>query len=138
MTTAAHPARRSWPVTVRDVVLLAAAGAGAWWAWLGWDHTYYTDPATGYAAGPYRPWQVVGCVLTLLAVAAIAYVRLRPLVVGVVVTIAFTVAFASSAMPGDDTGLAGVGVVMVLVGTALAATVLGSVATAVRTALARR
>ncbi len=36
-----------------------AAAAACWWAWLGRDDEYYTDPVTGYSQGPYRPRQVV-------------------------------------------------------------------------------
>ncbi len=132
MTTTASPAR-----TASLVLLLAAVSVGTWWAWLGWDHEYYTDPATGQAAGPYRPWQVVGCVLTLLAVAAVAHALLRPVVVGATMTVGFAVGFASSAVPEDETGLALAGVVLVVIGMSLASVVLGLVAVGVRS-LARR
>lgn len=117
-----------WIKRAAGVVLLAVASAGAWWAWLAWDTTYYTDADTGYPAGPYMAWQVIGCVLTLLVVAAIAYTRLNPIVVGVVMTLAFTTAYAVTAVSGDDTGLAGVGVFLVFVGMSMATAVLGTVA----------
>jgi len=50
-----------------SLLLLAAVAAALWWAWMGWDEEYYTDPATG----PYRPWQVIGCVLSLVVVAVL-------------------------------------------------------------------
>ena len=34
-------------------VLLALFAATMWFAWLGWDHTYYD--VDGVAQGPYRP-----------------------------------------------------------------------------------
>lgn len=117
--------------------LLAAVSAGTWWAWLGWDHEYYTDPATGQAAGPYRPWQVVGCLLTLLAVAAIAHALLHPVVVGAAMTVGFAAGFASSAVPGDETGLALVGVFLVVIGMSFASAVLALVAVGLRLTLRR-
>ncbi|WP_170981456.1 hypothetical protein [Nocardioides dongxiaopingii] len=128
MTTSRRTTARSLLLAVAT----AAAAAACWWASMGWDHEYYTDPATGYAAGPYRPWQVAVCVLGLLAVAAVAFWLLHPVVAGLAMTLGFTVSFASSALPDDDTGLAMVGVVMVLFAMALASVLVGLVATAAR------
>ncbi len=130
----AHTEGHSRLGTLVAVLALALAAAATWWGWLGWDDTYYTDPETGRSAGPYRAWQVAGCVLTLLAVAVAAYRWLHPLVVSVVVTLAFTAAFASTALPADESGLAGVGVVLVFVGTATASVVVGAVALGIRSA----
>lgn len=127
-----QPVRRTPAAFALEVVLLALATAAAWWGWLGWDHSYYRDARTGEWAGPYQPWQVAGCVLTLLAIGVIAYWRLPAWVVGVTVTLSFTLAFAASSLPEDETGLAMVGVLMVLVGTAVATTLLGVVAYLVR------
>lgn len=124
--------RGHWQARVIDAVVLALASAAAWWVWLGWDDTYYTDPATGDSAGPYRTWQVVACVLTLLVVVVVGYRQLHPAVVGVVVTIAFTGAYASSALPDDESGLAGLGVAMVFVGMVITSTVTGALAHVVR------
>ncbi|WP_134764972.1 hypothetical protein [Nocardioides sp. 1609] len=128
MTTSSRTIARSLLLAAAT----AAAAAACWWGWMGWDHEYYTDPATGYPAGPYRPWQVAACVLTLLAVAAVAFRVLHPAVAGLAMTLGFTVSFASTALPEDDTGLAMVGVVMVLFAMALASFVVGLVATAAR------
>jgi hypothetical protein len=115
------------------VVLLAVATAASWFAWLGWDHEYQTDPVTGIASGPYEAWQVVGCVLTLLVIGVAAVVlRVRPVLAALTMTIAFTVSWCVTEMPGDDTGMSGVGAVMVLVGTGCATALWFGVATAVR------
>lgn len=131
--TATRPVLRSALLSLA----LCCVSFGTWWAWLGWDHEYYTDPSTGYAAGPYRPWQVIGCVVTLLVLAALAYTVLNPVLVGVSMTIGFTAAFASTAVPDDESGLAMVGVLLVLVGMSFASLVLGLLAWGVRS-VARR
>ncbi|WP_299445154.1 hypothetical protein [uncultured Phycicoccus sp.] len=131
--TMTHSPRR----TAALGALLVAVSAGTWWAWLGWDHEYYTDPATGQAAGPYRPWQVIGCILTLLAVAAIAHALMHTVAVGVAMTVGFAAGFASSSVPGDETGLALVGVFLVVIGMSFASVVLALVAVGVRLAVGR-
>lgn len=112
--------------------LLTALAAGCWWSWLAWDDTYQVDPVTGVASGPYEAWQVVGCVLSLLALAVVAYLVLHPVLVGVGLTVGFTAAWCLTALPQDDTGLAGVGAVMVLVAMAAATSVTGAVAAVLR------
>ena len=107
--------------TLLGGLILAVATVGTWWAWLGWDTGYTVDPETGATSGPYAPWQVVGCVLTL-AVLAAGWL-LGPWVVAPVMTVAFTVAWAVHAASTDDTGLWAVGAVLVLAGMAVGATV---------------
>ncbi len=119
-------------------LLLLAASVGTWWAWLGWDHEYYTDASTGEVAGPYRPWQVIGCVLTLLALALVAHALLHPVVVGAAMTLGFSAGFASTALPDDESGLAVVGVFLVVVGMSLASVVLGLLAVGTRSVLRQR
>jgi len=120
------------------VLLLLAAVAGAlWWAWMGWDHEYYTDPATGYAAGPYRPWQVVGCVLSLVVAAVAAYRFVDRIAVGVAMTLGFTVAFAATVVPPDESGMAGVGVLFLLTGMSFGAAALGTADAAAAAGLQR-
>ncbi|GAA4729789.1 hypothetical protein GCM10023328_05630 [Modestobacter marinus] len=88
----------------------------AWAAWLGWDREYQFDPATNTASGPYEEWQVVGCVLTLLAAAVlVGWVR-RPLPAAVVVTVPFTLCWTVDAALQDDTGLFLVGALLIAVG----------------------
>ena len=103
-------------------LFLAMATVGAWWLWLGRDTRYTVDPETGSTTGPYEPWQVVGCVLTLAVLAALAGTRLSPWLVAPVMTVAFTVAWSWQAASTDDTGLWAVGAVLVLIGMAVGTT----------------
>jgi len=116
----------------------AAATVGAWWAWLGWDTESRTDPVTLTESGPYEPWQVAGCVLTLAAIAVVAGLLLAPWLVAPVMTIAFTAAWTVQAAAGDESGLWVVGAVGVLIGMAIGTTVLSVAAWAVRRALTGR
>jgi hypothetical protein len=97
-------------LTAAVVVVLSVV---AWAAWLGWDQEYYLDPATGTSAGPYRPWQVVGCVLTLLVAAVLAGWVLRAAVAALLVTVPFTVCWAVAAGSQDETGLFLVGALLI-------------------------
>ncbi len=85
-------------------VLLAGACLGAYWGWLGWDRSYQRDPVTGVASGPYEPWQVVGCVLSLALVAVVAGLVRQGAVAMVVMPIAFTIAWSIPAQASDDSG----------------------------------
>ncbi|RAN93348.1 hypothetical protein ONO23_06300 [Micromonospora noduli] len=101
------------------VLFLAAATVGVWILWLGWDTEYTVDAQTGASSGPYEPWQVIGCVLTLVVLAALAATRLSPWLVAPVMTVAFTAAWSWRAASTDDSGLWVVGAVLVLVGMAV-------------------
>jgi hypothetical protein len=57
---------------------IAAAAVAAYWGWLGWDTEYRVDPVTHVESGPYEAWQVIGCVLTLVVVAAVAALVFAP------------------------------------------------------------
>jgi hypothetical protein len=116
----------------------AAATVATWWAWLGWDTGYQIDPVTSVESGPYEPWQVIGCVLTLVAVAVVAGLLLAPWLVAPAMTFALTGAWSVSAGGSDESGLWLVGAVGVFIGTAIGSTVLSVAAWAVRRALAGR
>ena len=79
-------------------------------------------PATGATTGPYAVWQVVGAVLTLVVVAAVAGWLLSPVLVVPVMTVAFTAAWSGHAAATDDSGLWVVGAVLVLLGTGVGST----------------
>ncbi|PRZ16703.1 hypothetical protein [Nesterenkonia sandarakina] len=106
-------------------IFVILGSAGAWFAWMGWDQEYQVDPMTGLEHGPYEAWQVIGCGVTLLAVALPASwgrhwksVLLLPP--------SFTVAWSVTAAAEDVTGLWMVGAIMVLIGSSVgAAVVLG-------------
>ena len=96
---------------------VAVFSAGAWFAWLGWDSTYQVDPATQVATGPYEAWQVIGCGLSLLVVFVGALLAgVRPLLASAALTLAFTAAWTATAAPRDETGLYGVGMILLLIG----------------------
>ncbi|WP_410813657.1 hypothetical protein [Micromonospora sp. 067-2] len=99
-------------------LFLAAATVGVWLLWLGRDTHYTVEEETGATSGPYEPWQVIGCVLTLALLAALAGTRLSPWLVAPVMTVAFTVAWSWRAASADDSGLWPVGAVLVLAGMA--------------------
>lgn len=107
---------------------LAVATVALWWAWLGWDTGYDTDPATGVTSGPYQVWQVAGCVLSIAVVAAVAGALLRPWFVVPVMAVTFTVCWSVRAATGDDTGMWPVGAFLVLVGTAAGTAVVSTAA----------
>ncbi|MEH1165254.1 hypothetical protein V6V47_07695 [Micromonospora sp. CPCC 205539] len=113
------------------VLFLAAATVGAWLLWLGRDTRQTVDPQTGATSGPYEAWQVIGCVLTLALLAALAGTRLSPWVVAPVMTVAFTVVWSWRAASTDNSGLWVVGAILVLVGMAVGSTAVSLVARAV-------
>lgn len=111
------------------VVVLAVA---SWWAWMGWDSEYQVDPSTGVASGPYEAWQVVGsalCVVVLVAVATLALGR-RTAVLAT--TLGYTLGWCVTSLPDDESGLAVVGEIMVLVGVGLGTTVVALVVDGLR------
>ncbi|MEV5551866.1 hypothetical protein AB0L35_38020 [Streptomyces sp. NPDC052309] len=117
------------------VLALAAVTAAAWAAWLGWDQQRDVHP-DGSTTGPYEAWQVIGLVLTLLAPVYWAASR-RPVADAVLgITLGLTVASAYD-WSDDASGLFGVGVTLVMLGS-LAATAVASTAIASVTRAARR
>ncbi|WP_405558556.1 hypothetical protein [Streptomyces sp. NBC_01171] len=108
-------------------LLPAVASAALWAAWLGWDQHRDVHP-DGSTTGPYQPWQVIGLVLTLLVPVCLGALRCdaRSVVAGT--SAGLTVA-AFYDWSDDSTGLFGVGVTLVLLGS-LAAT--STVAAALR------
>ncbi len=118
--------------TGAGVVLLAVLTAACWWGWLAWDDEYQIDPSTGYASGPYEAWQVIGCVLCLLVLAVVAALRLPLIAVVATMTLSFTIAWTVTAAGADETGLFGVGAILVFIGMACATTLVASVVRAMR------
>jgi hypothetical protein len=120
------PRWRSRPsFQISGAIVVAALAAASWYGWMGWDTQYQIDPVTQVASGPYEAWQVIGCVLSLLVVFVGALLAgLRPLWASAALTLAFTAAWTATAAPNDETGLYGVGMIMVLVGLAIATTVI--------------
>ncbi|MBD0327881.1 MAG: hypothetical protein ICV68_15720 [Pyrinomonadaceae bacterium] len=125
---------------VVGVVIVAAGSALSWLAWLGWDHQYQLDPVTGVWSGPYEAWQVMGCALSLVVLFVGALLAgVRPLPASAALTLAFTAAWTAEAAPGDDTGMYGVGMFILLVGLGIGTTVVSVVTLGLRDRwLARR
>ncbi|MFI9251822.1 hypothetical protein [Streptomyces sp. NPDC053069] len=86
----------------------------AWAVWLGWDQHRDVRP-DGSTTGPYEAWQVIGLVLTLLV--PVCWAAYRGYTVGGVsgTTAGLTLA-AFADWSDDSTGLFGVGVAMVMIG----------------------
>jgi hypothetical protein len=89
----------------RTVLAVVLAGAAAWFAWLGWDISYQTDPATGTTSGPYEAWQVIGAVVTLALVAVLASLRLSMFGAAAALAAGFAAAWTATSAPEDQSGL---------------------------------
>ncbi|WP_329389323.1 hypothetical protein OG625_35875 [Streptomyces sp. NBC_01351] len=94
--------------------LLAGVAMAAWAAWLGWDQHRDVHP-DGSTTGPYEAWQVIGLVLTLLVPVSWAAFRNHVAAAVVGTTAGLTIAAAYD-WSDDATGLFGVGVALVLIG----------------------
>jgi hypothetical protein len=132
-STSASRGRPAVWIQVLGALAVAALSVGAWYGWLGWDTTYQIDPITQVSSGPYEAWQVIGCALSLLVVFVGALLAgVRPLVASAALTLAFTAAWTATAAPRDETGLYGVGMILLLVGLAMATAVVSLVVLGLR------
>ncbi len=104
------------PLRLLLIVVLAGGAALSYAAWLGWDRQYDIDPVTGDYSGPYQAWQVVGCVVTLAVLATVAGLLRSPGLAVAVVPVVFTLLWSRDAARTDDSGLWGVGAVMLACG----------------------
>jgi hypothetical protein len=140
MTSISNSRRRlGSPFQVVGVLAVAVCSALSWFAWMGWDQQYQVDPITGVASGPYEVWQVIGCVLSLLALLVGALlVGVRPLPAAAALTLAFTAAWTVQAARTDETGLHAVGAVMLLAGLSMATAVVAVVTLGLRAWWVRR
>jgi len=127
-STFAERGRFGFRFQLLGVLAVALLSASAWLAWLGWDHQYQVDPATGVESGPYEAWQVIGCALSLLVLFVGALLAgVRPWLAGAALTLAFTAAWTAQAAPDDESGMYGVGMIMLLVGLSVATVVVAAV-----------
>lgn len=120
------------------LAVLALLAAGLWWGWFGWDDSYQHDPATGETSGPYALWQVIGCAASGILLVVVAERLVPSPALLTVAPLAFTAAWALTAVPSDQSGLALVGAVLVLVGTFLGASAVVAAVRAVRGLTRRR
>jgi hypothetical protein len=127
-----------WTGFAAGALALAGATAATWWMWLGRDTKYQVEPVSGVATGPYEVWQVAGCVLCLMALAVIGGLLLRPWIVVPIMTLAFTILWSVNAASHDETGLWGVGAILVLVGMTAGSAVLSFGAWMLRAAIRRQ
>jgi hypothetical protein len=125
MTSIPESRRRSVPwFQIAGVLTVAVLAAAMWFAWMGWDTEYQTDPVTQVTSGPYETWQVAGCALSLLAMFVAALLAgVRPVGASAALTLGFTAAWTATAAPADETGLYGVGMILLLVGLTAGTTV---------------
>jgi hypothetical protein len=125
MTPSSNVTRRPVPTgQVVGAIAVAGLSAAAWFAWMAWDSEYQVDPVTQVASGPYETWQVVGCGVSLIVVFVAALVlRVRPVFASVALVVAFTAAWTWTASRADQTGLVGVGAIMVATGLSMATAV---------------
>lgn len=126
-----HTASSSFVRLGSAALVLGLVAAAMWFAWLGWDHEYYE--VDGVAQGPYRAWQVVGCGVSVAAasVAALVWVRRGAVLLAGAAAVGFAIPWAVDAASTDDSGLWGVGLVMLLGGAFISLVVLLTVTEAV-------
>jgi hypothetical protein len=114
------------------VLGLAVATLANYLIWLGWDQEKDISP-DGSASGPYQPWQVVGLVLAVVLISAIAGWRGYPWVAGIVPAVVLTLCWSVDAVTDpDNDGLWPVGAIMVAVGAFTGLTIVARLATTVR------
>lgn len=121
-----HPRSTRTPIRQALSALIMAVIAGAAWAaWLGWDQ-HRDVGADGTETGPYEVWQVLALVATLLL--PVVWAASRDHVPGAVIgtTAGLTIA-AFIDWSDDASGLYGVGVMMLLLGSLAATTVVSTV-----------
>jgi hypothetical protein len=134
MTSISGGHRRPTPwFQIAGVLTVAVLSALLWYAWMGWDTQYQTDPVTKVASGPYEAWQVIGCAVSLLVVLVGGLLAgVRPLLASAALTVAFTAAWTATAAPKDETGLYGVGMMLLLAGLTAGTTVISFIFLAIR------
>ncbi|MGJ5828605.1 hypothetical protein [Streptomyces ossamyceticus] len=112
------------------VLVLAVASSAMWAAWLGWDQRRDVHP-DGSTTGPYEAWQVIGLVLTLLA--AVYWAASHRYFVGAVAGTTAGLTVASFYDWSDDaSGLYGIGVGLVMLGSLAATASVSAVIAAAR------
>ncbi|MFD3493026.1 hypothetical protein ACFWWB_21090 [Streptomyces sp. NPDC058690] len=112
------------------ILVLAALASAVWAAWLGWDQHRDVHP-DGSTTGPYEAWQVVGLVLTLLALVYSAASR-RYIAGAVLGTTVGLTAAAYYDWSDDSSGLFMVGVGMVMVGSLVVTATISAVIASVK------
>ncbi|MEU0787597.1 hypothetical protein ABZ341_39405 [Streptomyces sp. NPDC006173] len=113
-----------------SILLLAGLSLALWAAWLGWDQHRDVQP-DGSTTGPYEAWQVIGLGLTLLA--PVYWAASRSYTAGAVFgTTAGLTAAAYADWSDDASGLFGVGVGLVMMGSLAVTAAVSAIASAIR------
>lgn len=118
---------------VLGTAAVAVLSVVVWFAWLGWDDGYQTDPVTGAESGPYEVWQIAGCgvsLLILLVAAELAGVRALPASAALV--LGFAAAWIVDAARSDETGLFMVGAIMLVGGLSAVSALVSAAVTGIR------
>jgi hypothetical protein len=114
--TSLADAVRELGVEVSTVVAVVAVGLATltnYLGWLVWARTKDRGP-DGHVTGPYQPWQIVGLVLVLAVIAAMAGWRRRPWEAIIVTTgVMWLCVLASGAVDPNADGLFIIGAFMV-------------------------
>ncbi|MFI0242748.1 hypothetical protein [Streptomyces sp. NPDC016845] len=120
-----EPRRRTPLHQPLSALILAGIAGAAWAAWLGWDQ-HRDIGADGTETGPYEAWQVLGLVVTLLI--PVVWAASRDYVPGAVIgtTAGLTIA-AYIDWSDDASGLFGIGVLLLMLGSLAATTVVSTV-----------
>ncbi|MFP7365141.1 hypothetical protein SFC07_05100 [Corynebacterium callunae] len=137
----AAPRAGKRPGILLTLLLAMAAGLIVWLMWLSWDN--YSLNQYGHTQGPYQPWQVVACGITMVVVTiAIGLYSKWPVAGPYLSTIGatwgFSVAWGIDAFSMDDTGLSGVGFIMVLLGVGLGLGLISTLVAGIGTYLQNR
>ena len=124
----ARPVGRVVCVTVALVVVLAVAYQG----FLGWDTEYDVDPVTGAQSGPYQSWQVVGLGVAAVIAVALATWFGEPVTAWLVSVGVLSWLWARDASATDDSGLWGVGLMLLVPGLLIGLGAVVAITTAAR------
>lgn len=119
------------------LLFVAVGMAVAWFAWLAWDDTGQVD-SSGNETGPYEAWQVIASAITVLVVVLLASRFAEAWFVAPVAGIAYAASWGFTLIPEDDTGLAFVGLIMVLVGVTMVTFLVAFAGTAIWRAIEQR
>lgn len=126
------PSKRSFPRVSLIALALALATLVNYLVWLGWDQQKDIGP-DGSVSGPYQSWQVIGLILTMVLITAVAGWCGHPWVAGIVTAAVLTLCWSvDAATDADSDGLWPVGAVLVAVGSFIGLTFVAHLAAALR------
>lgn len=103
-----QPSSGRRPGVLLSLMISACAGCAVWWIWLSWGG-YYED-IYGQPQGPYRPWQVIACGITMVVLSIVMGLWSRwrysgPFLVALGASWGFSVAWGIDAFAEDELSL---------------------------------